>query len=181
MDGLADAGIKLTNFHAIPNCSPSRAAFLTGIDNHINGMGAMAGQTKAPAAAVQRGTPGYQGFVNDQSLMVSELLQDSGYQTYMVGKWHLAEEGEFHGVETFIPGNWPIDRGFDRSFGMLDGGGDHFGACERWEGICTRFFEDDHLLLPAMDFAPGPLSGNPDGIYFSASAHTDKAMEYIQG
>lgn len=179
MDSFADAGVKLTNFHALPNCSPSRSAFLTGADNHLNGMGSMAGQLSTPAAAVQAGAPGYQGFINDQTLMISELLDDAGYDTYMVGKWHLAEEEEFFGVSAFVRGNWPIDRGYDRSFGILDGGGDHFGACERFEGVCTRFFEDDALLTPSMHFAPGPLSGKPDEIYFSASAHTDKAMEFI--
>lgn len=180
MDSLASAGVKLTNFHAMPNCTPSRSTFLTGADNHINGVGTMQGQVHSAAAKVQRGTPGYKGYANDRTVMISELLQNSGYDTYMVGKWHLGEEGEVDGQTVFKRGTWPIDRGFDKSYGILNGGGDHFGACERVEGTCTRFFENDEILVPTIDFAPGSVGPNPqDSIYFSATAHTDKALEFI--
>jgi len=169
MDSLASIGKTLTNFHAMPTCSPARAVFLTGIDNHINGLGTMQGQLRNPTN-IQKHTPGYQGFVNEQSLMISTLLKDADYHTYMVGKWHLAEEGEVDNQTVFLRGTWPIDRGFERSFGILNGGGDHFSACERMEGTCTRFFENEEILLPTFDF---PVD------YFSATIHTDKAIEFI--
>ncbi len=169
MDSLASVGKTFTNFHAMPNCSPSRAVFLTGIDNHINGLGTMQGQLGNPGN-VQVGAPGYKGFVNDQSVMISKLLKDSGYHTYMVGKWHLGEEGEVDGQTVFFLGTWPVDQGFERSYGILNGGAEHFGACERVEGTCTRFFEDEEILVPTLDFGPD---------YFSATVHTDKAIEYI--
>lgn len=121
MDSLASTGVKLTNFHAMPNCTPSRSSFLTGTDNHINGVGTMQGQLSGPAASSQRGTPGYQGYLNDRTLPVSELLKDAGYHTYMVGKWHLGEEGEVDNQVVFKRGTWPIDRGFEQSFGILNG------------------------------------------------------------
>jgi arylsulfatase len=180
MDSLASSGVKLTNFHAMPNCTPSRSTFLTGADNHINGVGTMQGQLGSAAAEVQRGTPGYKGYANDRTVMISELLKDSGYHTYMVGKWHLGEEGDVDEQTVFKRGTWPIDRGFDESFGILNGGGDHFGACERVEGTCTRFFENAEILQPTIDFGPGQVGPTPtDNIYFSATAHTDKAIEFI--
>ena len=180
MDSLASAGVKLTNFHAMPNCTPSRSSFLTGTDNHINGVGTMQGQLGSAAAAVQRGTPGYKGYANERTAMIPELLKDSGYHTYMVGKWHLGEEHEVDEQTVFKRGTWPIDRGFDKSYGILNGGGDHFGACERVEGTCTRFFENDQILIPTIDFGPGQVGPTPtDSIYFSATAHTNKAIEFI--
>lgn len=180
MDSLASTGVKLTNFHAMPNCTPSRSTFLTGADNHINGVGTMQGQLGSAAAEVQVGAPGYKGYANDRTVMISELLQDSGYHTYMVGKWHLGEEGDVDEQTVFKRGTWPIDRGFDHSFGILNGGGDHFGACERVEGTCTRFFENAEILIPTIDFAPGAVGPTPSNdIYFSATAHTSKAIEFI--
>jgi len=169
MDSLANIGKTLTNFHAMPNCSPSRAVFLTGIDNHMNGLGTMQGQL-GNKNNPQVGTPGYRGYLNDHSVAISELLNDSGYYTYMTGKWHLGVEGYVDKQTVFFRGKWPIDQGFDRSYGILNGGGDHFGACERIEGTCTRFFENDEILIPMLDFAAD---------YFSGSAHMDKAIEYI--
>ncbi len=170
MDSLAGVGKKFTNFHSMPNCSPSRSTFLTGIDNHMNGLGTMSGQLKRGPNNPQRNTPGYKGYVNKQSIMISTLLKDSGYHTYMVGKWHLGLDGENEQQTVFFRGYWPIDRGYEKSFGFLNGDADHFGACERFQGDCTRFIENDVLLVPSFDFATD---------YFSASAHTTKAIEYI--
>ena len=170
MDNLAGAGKKFTNFHSMPNCSPSRSTFLTGIDNHMNGLGTMSGQLKRGPNNPQKDTPGYKGYVSKQSIMISTLLKDSGYHTYMVGKWHLGLDGEEEDQTVFFRGYWPIDRGYEKSFGFLNGDADHFGACERFQGDCTRFVENDKLLVPSFDFATD---------YFSAAAHTTKAIEYI--
>lgn len=170
MDSLAGVGKTFTNFHSMPNCSPSRSTFLTGIDNHMNGLGTMSGQLKRGPSNPQRNTPGYKGYVNKQSIMISTLLKDSGYHTYMVGKWHLGQDGEEDGQTVFFRGLWPIDRGYEQSFGFLNGDADHFGACERFQGDCTRFIENDEILIPSFDFATD---------YFSAAAHTEKAIEYI--
>ena len=42
LDYLAESGLKLSNFHTAPTCSPTRAMLLSGTDNHIAGLGAMA-------------------------------------------------------------------------------------------------------------------------------------------
>lgn len=168
LDSLADIGLKMTNFRTMPTCSPSRSVLLSGVDNHLNGLGTMQGQLRNPANP-QRGNPGYEGYMNKQVVSIARLLKDSGYHTYMTGKWHLGIEEEIDGGQTlFNDGWWPKDRGFEHSYGMLEGGGEHFGSCEREEGHCTRFFEDDTIItrdLPAD--------------YFSGYAHTQKAIEFI--
>ncbi len=169
VDSLTSIGKTFTNFHSMPSCSPSRSTFLTGIDNHINGLGTMEPQLLNPKN-IQIGVPGYKAYVNKRSIMISTLLKDSNYHTYMVGKWHLGKNTLIDEQAVFTRGTWPIDQGFERSYGVLNGGAEHYGSCERTEGFCSRFFENDKILSPTEDFAPN---------YFSATVNTDKAIEYI--
>lgn len=122
INALADQGLKFTNYHVGPSCSPTRSMLLTGLDNHLAGLGQML-ENLSPN---QVGRPGYEGVINDRALTIPQLLQDNGYHTYMVGKWHLggAEIDEKTGEEV---GKHPIDQGFERSFALLEGGGDHYG------------------------------------------------------
>ena len=62
------------------------------------------------------GLPGYVGYLNDEVVTVARLLQDSGYHTYMAGKWHLGISPELD----------PFQRGFERSYALVNGGGNHF-------------------------------------------------------
>lgn len=171
VDALAAAGMKLTNFHALPTCSVARSTFLSGVDNHLNGMGTMMGQVlpQFVSGGPQAGQAGYEGFLADRAVTVATLLKDAGYHTYHVGKWHLAQETESaRGIGSFVEGTWPTDRGFEMSYGMLEGGGEHFGSCERASGHCTHFHENNQIISRNLP---------PD--YFSGKAHTDKAIEYI--
>ena len=85
IDKLAGNGVRFTRFYTQPMCAPTRASILTGVDNHQNGLGAMAPMhTKN-----QYMQPGYEGFLNDKVVTLSEVLSDNGYHTYMSGKWHL--------------------------------------------------------------------------------------------
>lgn len=114
LDALANRGLRLTNFHTAPTCSPTRAMLLTGVDHHRSGMGAM---SEAFAFNPQyRGEPGYEGHLNQRVVTIAELLRDAGYATLMAGKWHI-------GYET---PDLPPARGFDRSFALLQGGAQHF-------------------------------------------------------
>lgn len=112
IDKLAEQGILLSNFHVLPTCSPSRSVLLTGVDNHLTGLGAM-GEMTSPK---QKGKPGYEGHLNKTVAALPELLSNSGYHTYMVGKWHLGEEEGFK----------PINRGFEQTFALLNGGASHW-------------------------------------------------------
>ena len=114
LDQLAEAGMRLSNFHATPSCSPTRAAMLSGTDNHIAGMGAMA--ERLPFSPELSGRPGYEGYLNNRVLSLASLLKDAGYHTNMAGKWHLGK----------AENQWPDKRGFEKSFALLDGGASHF-------------------------------------------------------
>ena len=112
IDKLAEQGTLLSSFHVLPTCSPSRSVLLTGVDNHLAGLGAM-GEMTSPK---QKGKPGYEGHLNKTVAALPELLSNSGYHTYMVGKWHLGEEEGFK----------PINRGFEQTFALLNGGASHW-------------------------------------------------------
>ena len=108
LDALANQSLLFTNFHVMPVCSPTRSMFLTGVDPHRNGMGNM-DVTLTPN---QKGKPGYETYLNDRVTTVAKILRDSGYHTYMSGKWHLGHNQQ----------NWPYNRGFEESFALLHGG-----------------------------------------------------------
>ncbi len=90
LDRLADEGLRLSNFHVLPSCSPTRSVLMSGTDNHVAGMGTM-GELLTPDMA---GQPGYEGYLNFQVAALPEVLRAGGYHTYMAGKWHLGHEEE---------------------------------------------------------------------------------------
>lgn len=114
LDAIAAEGVRLTDFHSAPACSPTRAMLLSGVDHHIAGIGSMI-ETVRPDF---KGAPGYEGYLNDRVAALPELLQDAGYRTILSGKWHLG-----HTLDRA-----PHARGFERSFALLPGGADHFGG-----------------------------------------------------
>jgi arylsulfatase len=111
LDALAAVGVRFTQFTASATCSPSRSMLLSGVDNHLAGLGNMAEFT----APNQVGQPGYEGYLNDRVAPLPALLAASGYDTFMAGKWHLGEE----------PEHFPAARGFARDLTLIPGGGSH--------------------------------------------------------
>ena len=155
---LADHGILLTNFHTGPTCGPTRAMLMSGVDHHRAGVG-------INAAALMRlpelrGRPGYEGYLNDRVVTFAKLLQDSGYHTFMTGKWDLGKK----------PGTLPTDRGFDHYFGIADGGASHFSdAIGNFRPIVDAvYFEDDRRI-----------DRLPDDFY-SSITYTDRLLEFIE-
>ncbi len=112
LDALARSGVRFTDFHTSATCSPTRSMLFSGTDNHVAGVGNM-DETTAPN---QVGVPGYEGEMNHRVVSFVNLLRDSGYHTYMSGKWHLGHE----------PDVIPHARGFERDFSMLEGEASYF-------------------------------------------------------
>ncbi len=109
-------GLRYTNFHTTALCSPTRACLLTGRNHHSVGMRFLSN--------VDTGFSNCRGFISNKAATLAEMLRDSGYSTYALGKWHLANmedctpAGPFH--------QWPLQRGFDRYYGFLGGATDQF-------------------------------------------------------
>ncbi len=153
IDALAKDGMKLANFRAGAACSPSRAMLLSGVDNHQNGLGTM-GEDVSPR---QKGKPGYEGHLNDRVTSIAELLKDSGYNTYMAGKWHLGHEPEY----------LPSGRGFKDSFILVQGAAAHFTQMGY------------HPASPVATYKDNGKSVELPKNFFSANFYTDKLIEFI--
>ena len=95
IDSLAAEGIRLTNFNVENQCTPSRAAIMTGRLPIRCGIG----------KAIAAGAP---GGLHPWEITLAEMLGDAGYRTAMFGKWHLGT-GQ---------GRLPTDQGFDEWFGF---------------------------------------------------------------
>ena len=115
IDQLADKGLRYKQFYNAARCCPTRAALMTGLYPHQAGMGWM--------AAADMGTPAYQGNLNNTSVTIAEVLKQAGYSTYMTGKWHLTNDRKVQGE---VKDNWPLQRGYDKYFGIVPGGSNYF-------------------------------------------------------
>jgi arylsulfatase A-like enzyme len=111
LDSLAESGLRYTNMHTTALCSPTRACILTGRNHHSNGMACITeGAT---------GYPGYNGQVPFENGFLSEMLLMQGYNTYMVGKYHLIPSELESAAGPYD--RWPLGRGFERYYGFLGG------------------------------------------------------------
>jgi arylsulfatase len=155
LDVLARSGVLFTRFYSAPTCSPTRAMLLTGTDHHLAGLGTMAGDHTPN----QRDQPGYEGYLNFRVVTVAELLRDAGYHTYMTGKWHLGLEEK----------TGPANRGFERSFALLPGGGGHFDDLDLRAGHAGAVYREDSVLTAL-----------PDDFY-STRFYAERMIEYIDG
>jgi arylsulfatase A-like enzyme len=110
-DRLAAGGLRYSNMHTTALCSPSRSCIITGRNHHSNGM--------ACITELASGFPGYDGVMPFENGMLSEILREHGYNTFMVGKWHLTPSNEETGAGPYT--RWPLGRGFERFYGFLGG------------------------------------------------------------
>lgn len=117
LDNLASNGMRFSQFYNYARCCPTRASLLTGVHPHQAGIGHMTSENENTLRRNNEiGNKAYQGYLNRDSVTLAEALGLGGYQTFMTGKWH---------VGTWRP-NWPVDRGFDRYFGIIRGASDYF-------------------------------------------------------
>jgi arylsulfatase len=156
LDAIAAQGLRLTGFHAAPTCSPTRSMLMSGTDNHLAGLGSMS-ELLAPN---QQGKPGFEGHLPADVATLADRLHGLGYVTLMSGKWHLGTTAE----------QQPARRGFDRSFDLAQGGGNHFGkdlaSAALPKGV--TYWEDGRQLatLPAN--------------FYSSDAYASRMIDYLK-
>ena len=129
IDRLADGGVRYSNFHTTALCSPSRACLLTGRNHHAVGMRAVSN--------FDSGFPNMRGGITPRAATIAELLHDNGYATFAAGKWHLAPMQECSAAGPYD--HWPLQKGFDRFYGFLQGETDQF---------YPELTEDNHHVSP---------------------------------
>lgn len=164
LDKLAGNGLRFTQFYNTSRCCPTRASLLTGLYPHQAGIGRM---------TMDAGQPGYRGYLTENTVTMAELLQQAGYHTGMVGKWHvsptealeeeeqlrwlahLEDYGDFSDTATY-----PTARGFEKFFGNIWGVVDYF---------------DPFSLVNGKE----PVENVPDD-YYHTIAIGDTAIAYVE-
>jgi arylsulfatase len=154
LDSLATEGVRLSNFHVLPSCSPTRSVLLSGMDNHRAGLGTM-GELKTPE---MEGYPGYAGYLNFEVSALPEVLRAGGYRTYMAGKWHLGHEEETS----------PHARGFEETFILVPGGGSHWSDRRPLSPPQTMVYRRNGKVVESL----------PENFY-STRFYTDTMLEWI--
>ncbi|KAI1813443.1 alkaline-phosphatase-like protein [Poronia punctata] len=178
LDKLAKDSVLFTDFHAAAACSPSRAMIMTGTDHHIAGLGNLVEWTNISgqndpdgtmSTAVQRGMPGYEGYLNERVVALPELLRDGGYHTLMAGKWHLG----------LTPERSPKVRGFERSFAHLPACSNHYAYEPQLEGAdqIPEFMTMSFIALHSEDGEY--VKKLPDG-WYSSDGYGDKMLQYLK-
>ena len=108
-DQLAARGLRYNAFHVNSICSASRAALLSGRNDHQIGFGTIAEHGQ--------GYPGYNTWWPANSASIAKVLTDNGYSTGAWGKWHLTPVWEINPAGPFD--HWPTGLGFEYFYGFL--------------------------------------------------------------
>ncbi len=151
IDKIAADGVRYTQWHTTALCSPTRSCLLTGRNHTRNSMACIT------EAAV--GFPNASGTIPPENGMLSEILGERGWNTYMVGKWHLCPTDEMNLASPRR--NWPTGRGFERWYGFLG------AETNQWY---PDLIYDNH----PVDQPKSPAEG-----YHLTDDITDKAIEFI--
>ena len=149
---IVDAGLTYTSFHTTALCSPTRSCLLTGRNHTTNGMACITEATS--------GFPNANGHIPLENANIAEVLGERGWNTYIVGKWHLCAEDEMNLASS--KRQWPLGRGFERYYGFLG------GETNQWY---PDLIHDNHPVAPPTTPAEG---------YHLSVDITDKAIEFVQ-
>lgn len=112
IDKLADSGLRYNNFHTTAICSATRASLLTGANHHTVGISTV-------VDSLDGTFPNANGYLDPQYATTAEVLKTYGYTNFLVGKWHLTPFAQATDAGPFD--NWPLQKGFDRFYGFLEG------------------------------------------------------------
>jgi arylsulfatase A-like enzyme len=151
IDRIVADGVRYTQMHTTALCSPTRSCLLTGRNHTRNSMACIT------EAAI--GFPNASGVIPPENGQIQEILAARGWNTYMVGKWHLCPDAEMNLASSRR--NWPTGRGFERFYGFL--------------GAETNQWYPDLVY----DSHPVDAPRSPSEGYHLTEDLTDKALEFI--
>ena len=152
MSRIAERGVRLSQFHTTALCSPTRASLLTGRNATTVGM--------ATIEEFTDGFPNCNGRIPADAALLSEVLNERGWNTYCVGKWHLTPLEESNLAATRR--HWPLSRGFERFYGFMG------GETDQWY---PDLVYDNHQVSPPA---------TPEEGYHLSKDIADKTIEFIR-
>ncbi len=140
---MAEGGLRYNRFHVTALCSPTRAALLTGRNNHAVGFGSV--------GEFSSGFPGYTAMLPLECAPLPRILRDNGYSTAAFGKWHMTPDGQQGPAGPL--GRWPTGWGFDYFYGFLGGDSGQWDPClaenQKIIGTPAEYYDRGEPLLPA--------------------------------
>ncbi len=144
VDGLAQHGVRFSQFYNTARCSPSRASLLTGLHPHQTGIAELVDND---------GPGGYPGSLNERCATLAENFRAAGYRTQMTGKWHLSNQRERPDA------SWPTRRGFETFWGTIGGAASYFQPTTLHDGetpvpieeLEPSFYYTDEIGVRAAD------------------------------
>lgn len=145
IDALAHEGLRFTQTYNSARCCPSRASLVTGLYPHQAGIGSFVSDPDP-----ERG-PAYLGRLSDQCVTFAQVLKSAGYQTFMVGKWHMN-----------LPG--PIEHGFDEFYGFVRG-----YSQGQWDPRNYQRLPEGHT--PELSYEPGA--------FYATDVFSDYALAFL--
>jgi arylsulfatase A-like enzyme len=153
---IAGAGLRYNRFHVTALCSPTRAALLTGRNNHAVGFGSV--------GEFAGGFPGYSAVLPRDCAPLPRILRDNGYSTAAFGKWHLTPDS--HQGPAGPLDRWPNGWGFDYFYGFLGGDAGQWDPClaenQKIIGTPADFYDQEHP-------------------YYLPHAMADRTIEWLHG
>ncbi len=188
LDKLAASGLRFRNAYNSARCCPTRASLLTGQYQHRVGL-------------IRNGRS-----MTRDGVTIAEVLKDNGYQTGLVGKWHLSEAVPLKDQKTHLawlnhqhdPGipfaevsTYPVNRGFEKFYGIIWGVVSYFDPFSLVEGdqpvksVGKDYYITDDFSQKASNYIrdfskkEDPFPAVP-GLYVAALAHSGSGRTILK-
>ena len=152
IDAIARTGVHFTNGYVSgPVCSPTRAALMSGQYQQRHNDEELVNKPNNRDGLSLKATP------------LPQRLREAGYETSMIGKWHLGDQ----------PFNHPMERGFDEFYGLLTGGRSYspMSDAEKKKMLENPMKGDPRLWDGRKEIADPP---------YLSDAFTDRAVEILK-
>ncbi len=165
LNKLASNGLRYTQMYNTARSCPTRASLLTGLNPHLANIGWMTDR--------DLGHDGYQDELSADAVTIAEVMKTAGYSTYMSGKWHVAATKDAY--QNGSKHNWPMQRGFDRFFGTINGAGNYWDPYSMKLGNDSvdasqypgEFFYTDKIADYMIDFVTDHKAGKSKNPFFA--------------